>query len=179
MSLDELREEGVMIPSHVVTMYVGAERRTLAWTPELAAQWTIVARQALSVVSVTLTPTPMIWVDGVHQPALEDLVRQALHTATWEATSQWLALLTADVQLADTFLSLAVSRPLVYPVVIHFHLVRHRSLLAHLASGGAFHLVLESSGQVIPFLSVSAPGLVEQLAAAVALGQDTPEAPLF
>jgi hypothetical protein len=162
------REDGVMPESHVVTMYVGAERRTLAWTPELASHWATVARQALSVVSVTPTPTPMIWVDGLQQPELEVLVRLALHTATWEAASQWLALLTADVQLADTFLSLAVSRPLVYPMVIHFHLVRHRSFLAHLASGGVFHLALEATGLVIPFLSVGAAGLAEQLAAAAA-----------
>jgi hypothetical protein len=157
-----------MIPNRVVTMYVGAECRTLAWTPELAAPWAIVARQALSVVSVTPTSAPMIWVDGSHQPDLEALVRLALHTATWEATSQWLALLTADVRLAETFLSMAVRRPMVYPLVIHFHLECHHSLLAHLASGGLFHLALEATGQVIPFVSVEAAGLAEQLAAAAA-----------
>jgi hypothetical protein len=114
----------MMIPSQVVTMLVGAERRDLLWTPELAAQWATVARLALSVVSVTPTPAPMIWVDGSPQPDLEALVRLVLHTATWEATSQWLALLTADGRLAETFLSLTVSRPMVYPLVIHFHLGR-------------------------------------------------------
>ncbi len=161
-----------MIPSQVVSMFVGAERRTLAWTLELAAQWSTAARQALSVVGVTPTSTPMIWVDGAPQPDLEALVRLALHTASWEATSQWLALLTADGRLAETFLSLAVSRPLIYPVVIHFHLVQHRALLAHLASGGVFHLALEATGLVIPSVSVEAAGLTEQLAAAVVCGQN-------
>ena len=161
-----------MMQSHIVTMYVGAERRTLAWTPELAAQWATVARLALSVVGVTPTSPPMIWVDGPQQPDLETLLRLAHHTATWEATSQWLALLTADGQLAETFLSLVVSRPMVYPLVIHFHLERHRSLLVHLAGGGVFHLALETTGLVLPSVSVGATGLAEQLAATAAFGED-------
>lgn len=160
-----------MIPGPVVTMLVGAERRDLLWTPELAAHWATVAQHALSVVSVTPTPAPMLWVDASLQPALESVVRLALQTATWEATCRWLALLTPDMRLAETFLCLEVSRPLVYPLVIHFHLVRHGLLLAHIARGGAFHLALDPSGQVLPFLSVSARGLAEHLAVAKAFGQ--------
>jgi len=162
-----------MIPSQVVTMFVGADRRTLAWTPELAANWATVARHALSVVSVTPTPAPMIWVDGSQRPDLEAVVHLSLHTAMWEATCRWLALLTVDGRLAETFLCLEVTRPLAYPLVIHFHLVRHAPFLAHIARGGTFHLALEPSGQVLPFLSVSARGLGEQLAVAEAFGRPT------
>ncbi|HLV98735.1 MAG TPA: hypothetical protein VKT82_08680 [Ktedonobacterales bacterium] len=163
--------------SHMVTLYVGAECRTLAWTPELDAQWATVARLALPVVEVTPTPVPMIWVDGARQSGLEDLIRLALHTSTWEATSLWLTLLTADGQLAETVLRLSVSRPMVYPLVLHFQLKHHRSLLTHLASGGLFHLALESTGLVIPSISVGTAGLTEQLAATAALSQDTRETP--
>ena len=149
-----------------VTMLVGATRRDLVWTPDLAGHWATVARYALSVVSVTPTPVPLIWVDASEQPDITTLVRLALQTTTWEATCRWLALLTADRRLAETFLSLEVSRPMVYPLVIHFHLIRHRTLLAALARGGAFHLALEPSGLVIPSLSVSVLGVDEQLAAA-------------
>lgn len=164
-----------MIEIHVVTLYVGAERRTLVWTPELNAQWATVARLALPVVAVTPTPVPLIWVDGAKQPSLEDFIRLALSTATWEASSQWLTLLTADGQLAETVLRLSVSRPLVYPLVLHFQLKHHHSLLTHLASGGPFHLALEATGLVIPSLSVGTTGLAEHLAAAAALSQETPE----
>jgi hypothetical protein len=158
-----------MLLGQSVTMLVGATRRDLIWTPDLAAHWTTVARHALSVASVTPTPVPMIWVDVSHQPGVAVLVRLALQTSTWEATDRWLALLTADLQLAETFLCLEVTRPMAYPLVIHFHLVRHRTLLAALVRGGAFHLALESSGQVIPFLSISVLGLDEQLAATEAV----------
>jgi len=157
-----------MIAGQVVTMFVGADRRTLAWTPDLAAHWATVARQALSIVSVTPTPAPMLWVDGSTHPGLEEMVRLSLQSATWEATCRWLALLTADCQLADTFLCLEITRPTVYPVVLHFHLVRHCALLTYLAGGGAFHLALDPAGQVLPFLSVSSRGLGEQLALAEA-----------
>lgn len=71
-----------MIAGQVVTMFVGADRRTLAWTPDLAAHWATVARQALSIVSVTPTPAPMLWVDGSAHPGLEEMVRLSLQTAT-------------------------------------------------------------------------------------------------
>lgn len=157
-----------MLLGQSMTMLVGATRRDLVWTPDLAAHWTTVARHALSVASVTPTPVPMIWVDASQQSDVAALVRLALQTTTWEATCRWLALLTADRHLAETFQCLEVARPMVYLLVIHFHLVRHRTLLAALARGGAFHLALESSGQVIPFLSVSVLGLDEQMAAAEA-----------
>jgi hypothetical protein len=158
----------MMLLGQSVTMLVGSTRRELVWTPDLAGHWATVARYALSVMSVTPTPVPMIWVDASQQPDITTLIRVALQTTTWEATCRWLALLTADRQLAETFLSLEVSRPLVYPLVIHFHLIRHRSLLAALARGGAFHLALQPSGLVIPALSVSVLGLGEQMAAAEA-----------
>jgi hypothetical protein len=152
-------------------MLVGAARRDLMWTPELAAHWATIAQHALSVVSVTPTSTPMLWVDAAQHSPLPSVAHLALQTATWEATCRWLALLTPDLHLAETFLCLEIRRPLVYPVVIHFHLMRHSALLAHIARGGAFHLAMEPSGQVIPFLSVSAPGLGEQMAVAEAFGR--------
>lgn len=122
---------------------------------DLVAHWATAARHALAVVSITPTPAPMIWVDVSQQPGITALVRLSLQTTTWEASGRWQALLTADVQLAETFLSLEVTRPMVYSLVVHFHLVRHRTLLASLAHGGAFHLALVPSGQVIPFVPVS------------------------
>jgi hypothetical protein len=118
-----------------------------------------VARHALSVVSVTPTSTPILWVDTSPQPLLGEVVRLARQTATWEATCRWLALLTADLRLAETFLCLEMKRPLVYPFVIHFHLVRHSAILVYIARGGVFHVGMEAAGQVIPSLSVSAAGL--------------------
>lgn len=158
-----------MRPDQVVTLLVGTERRELVWTPEVAAQWTTVERQALAVLSVTPTPAPMVWVDASQHPELGEVIRLALHTRTWEATCQWLALLSADLHLAESLLSLEVTRPLAYPVVIHFQFVRHRTLLAHIARGGAFHLALEAVGQVLPCVSVGVSGLAEHLAAAAAL----------
>lgn len=147
-----------------VTMLVGADRRELLWTPELAAQWTTLARHALPVLSVTPTPTPIFWVDTSQQPSVGDMVRLSVSTGTWEATCRWLTLLTADLQLAETFLCLEVTLPLAYPFVVHFPVLRQRAFLEHLARGGAFHLGLEASGQVIPLVSVGTSGLAEQLA---------------
>lgn len=163
-----------MLPGQSVIMLVGATRRDLLWTAELAAHWATVARAAFSVLSVTPTPTPTLWVDAAPHSALPEVARLAVHTATWQATSRWLALLTADLRLAETFLCLEVTRPVVSPVVIHFHLARHRLLLTHLARGGAFHLALEGTGQVIPGLSVGTAGLAEQLATAEALAAYRP-----
>ena len=132
-------------------MLVGADRRNLAWTAALATRWETVARHALSVVSVTPTPVPMVWVNGSAHPDQETIVRLSLYTTTWEATCRWLALLTPDFQLAETFLCLEVTRPVVSPLVIHFHLGRHQGLLAYMASGGAFHLAMDPGGEVIPF----------------------------
>src|SRR5437016_105172 len=109
---------------------VGIGRMDASLSPEWIEKIETMKREALPMVAVRSEPIPSVLLDSHQAPEMRDLIRALQSKAhAPEYLVVWCALIASNLSIADTFLLVNMTKPIVCRFTLRFHLIRHRAAL--------------------------------------------------